>query len=175
MGITAWRASAVTAGLICLLMTSVQARAQASDATVQYVVDSKYFDSNDNPTYRIAADGNVDWYTSAGYTGYHQICRGCHGLRGQGSDYGASLTEAVASISYSDFVDAVTNGQIGRATGAARIMPAFGTNPQVMCRLDAIYVYLRAESDGAIRRSPPAVSNDVNDVPQVQLQSCLGE
>jgi hypothetical protein len=29
-------------------------------------------------------------------------------------------------------------------------MPAFGTNPNVMCYLDDIYAYLRARSDGVI-------------------------
>jgi hypothetical protein len=35
-------------------------------------------------------------------------------------------------------------------------MPAFGTNPNVMCYLDDIYAYLRARSDGVIGRGRPA-------------------
>ena len=35
-------------------------------------------------------------------------------------------------------------------------MPALGDNKNVMCYLDAIYVYLRARSNGAIGRGRPA-------------------
>ena len=35
-------------------------------------------------------------------------------------------------------------------------MPAFGTNPNVMCYLDDIYTYLRARGVEAIPRGRPA-------------------
>ena len=40
--------------------------------------------------------------------------------------------------------------------GSNNVMPAFGTNVNVMCYLDDIYVYLRARADGVLPRGRPA-------------------
>jgi hypothetical protein len=36
------------------------------------------------------------------------------------------------------------------------VMPAEGENKNVMCYIDAIYIYLRARADGAVDRARPA-------------------
>ncbi len=41
-------------------------------------------------------------------------------------------------------------------TAVQKKMPAFGTNPNVMCYLDDIYAYLKARSDGVVGRGRPA-------------------
>jgi hypothetical protein len=52
-------------------------------------------------------------------------------------------------------------------------MPAFGTNPNVMCYLDDIYAYLRARSDGVIGRGRPA-HEPVTQAVVDQGDTCLG-
>ena len=51
----------------------------------------------------------------------------------------------------------VVNG-IQKRVGAAenQVMPAFGTNPNVMCYLDDIYIYLKARGADAVPRGRPA-------------------
>ncbi len=41
--------------------------------------DGKYLDKDGNPTYKVIADGTVDWYTYSGYRRYHSECHVCHG------------------------------------------------------------------------------------------------
>ena len=49
--------------------------------------DGKYFDKEGDPTFKVAADGTVDWYTYSGYRRYHSECHVCHGPDGMGSTY----------------------------------------------------------------------------------------
>ncbi|MDU6672587.1 MAG: cytochrome C, partial [Bradyrhizobium sp.] len=57
------------------------------DATAVKSEDGKYFDKDGNPTYKVTADGSVDWYTYSGYRRYHSECHVCHGPDGMGSTY----------------------------------------------------------------------------------------
>jgi len=41
--------------------------------------DGKYLDKEGSPTFKIASDGTVDWYTYSGYRRYHSECHVCHG------------------------------------------------------------------------------------------------
>jgi len=41
--------------------------------------DGKNLDAEGNPTYKLGADGTVDWYTYSGYRRYHSECHVCHG------------------------------------------------------------------------------------------------
>ena len=47
---------------------------------------AKYADKNGNPTYKVAPDGTVDFYTYAGFIRYSANCLQCHGPDGMGSD-----------------------------------------------------------------------------------------
>ena len=60
--------------------------------------DGKYFDKNSNPTFNIAPDGTVDWYTYSGYRRYHSECHVCHGPDGMGSTYAPALKEALKAM-----------------------------------------------------------------------------
>ena len=117
--------------------------------------DGKYVDADGDPTYDVASDGTVDWYTFSGYRRYHADCHTCHGPDGLGSSYAPALTSSVKSMAYTDFLDVVANGRQKVNSAQQNVMPAFGTNKNVMCYLDDIYIYLRARSSDAIGRGRP--------------------
>lgn len=76
---------------------------------------------------------------------------------------------------YFDFVDSTVNGFVARKDGVSLVMPAFGTIPEVMCRLDAIYVYLRAEAAGILSTTDPIRSSDASGAPAQDMATCLGQ
>jgi len=117
--------------------------------------DGEFSDKAGNPTFSIAKDGAVDWYTGIGYTRYTANCMQCHGPDGLGSSFAPSLVDALQTVSYSDFLSIVANGKKNVSSSQDLVMPALGTNPNVMCYIDPIYVYLRARSDGALGRGRP--------------------
>lgn len=148
------RIRAVMAALLLLVPSQVNADGSGDPAAVSSN-DGEYADKDGNPTFKIDKDGTVDWYTSVGYIRYTANCMQCHGPDGLGSSFGPSLVDALQTLSYSQFTDTVTNGKQNVSASQDLVMPAFGTNPNVMCYLDAIFVYLRARSDGALGRGQP--------------------
>ncbi len=149
----------VFAGLMVAAATAVAAAAQDAPpgpTTADTEQDGKWMTADGVPTFKIADDGTVDWYTFSGYRRYHSECHVCHGPDGQGSTYAPALAKSVMTIDYYKFVDTVVNGkQAGNL-----VMPSFGTNKNVMCYLDDIYIYLRAIGSGAIPRGRPAKHAD---------------
>jgi methanol metabolism-related c-type cytochrome len=128
----------------------------AQDAGGATEEDGKWMTGDGVPTYHVEDDGTVDWYTFSGYRRYHSDCHVCHGPDGQGSTYAPALAKSVESMDYYQFLDIVTNGkQQGNL-----VMPSFGTNKNVMCYIDDIWIYLRAVGDGAIPRGRPAKRAD---------------
>ncbi|WP_183191378.1 c-type cytochrome, methanol metabolism-related [Ancylobacter tetraedralis] len=145
-----------TAAVALLLAFALPVAADGSgDSTAVSTRDGEYIDKAGNPTFKIDKDGTVDWYTSVGYIRYTANCMQCHGPDGLGSSFAPSLVDALRTLVYSQFVDTVTNGKTNVSASQDLVMPAFGVNPNVMCYLDAIFVYLRARSDGALERGPP--------------------
>lgn len=134
----------------------------------------KYFDANGDPTYKIGPDGKVDWYTFSGYRRFNGTCVVCHGPDGAGSSFGPDLTQALTSMNYSDFVGIVSGGKQDVNTAETLVMPAFGTNKNVMCYLDDIYVYLRARSDGALGRGRPQTHEEKTKEAKDYENSCMG-
>ena len=53
-------------------------------------------------------------------------------------------------------------------------MPAFGTNPNVMCYVDDIYIYLRARAQGDLPRGRPAKHVDKPKAAGEEEASCMG-
>jgi methanol metabolism-related c-type cytochrome len=135
--------------------------------------DGKYFDKAGNPTYKIQ-DGSVDWYTYSGYRRYHSECHVCHGPDGEGSTYAPGLKNSLRTMSYSDFTTLVINGRKNVNTASETVMPAFGTNPNVMCYLDDIYVYLRARANDAWGRARPSKHEDKPQAAQQAENTCMG-
>jgi methanol metabolism-related c-type cytochrome len=133
----------------------------------------KYFDKEGLPTYKIQADGTVDWFTYSGFRRYHSDCHVCHGPDGEGSTYAPALKDSVKSITYDDFVGVIASGRKNVNTAQESVMPAFGTNPNVMCYIDDLYVYLRARANDAIPRGRPAKRADKAEAAKQNDEACL--
>lgn len=136
--------------------------------------DGKYLDKDGNPTFKVEKDGTVDWYTSVGALQYGGNCLRCHGPDGLGSTEGPNLVESLKKLSYRDFKTTVSGGKKSTGGGKELVMPALGTDKNVMCNLDAIYIYLRARSAGAVDRGQPPkhVAKPANF--DKQQDACLG-
>ena len=135
------------------------------------VEDGKYFDKDGTPTYNVGADGTVDWYTYSGFRRYHSDCHVCHGPEGLGSTYAPALTDSLKKMTYEQFGEVIANG---RQNGNS-VMPAFGTNRNVMCYLDDIYVYLKARSDDKVPRNRPAKRENQPPAAKEFEDSCMGQ
>jgi len=150
--------------------------AQAQDAPNLAVASDdgiRSFNSDDIPTFNISDDGTVDWPTFSGYRRYHADCHVCHGPDGEGSSYAPALKESAMRMDYYDFIGIVASGR--QKVGAAdnQVMPAFGTNPNVMCYLDDIYTYLRARGADAVPRGRPAQRADKSDAYAEAEKACM--
>ena len=112
------------------------------------------------PTFDIAADGTVDWPTFSGYRRYMSECHVCHGPDGLGSSYAPALKDSVMRLDYYTFLATIANGKQEVGADKNLVMPAFGTNPNVMCYVDDLWTYLRARGSGALDRGRPAKRAD---------------
>ena len=162
-----------------LIITTVMAAiaigaAQAEPTKPVREENGKYFDAQDSPTYNIKADGTVDWYTYSGYRRYHAECHTCHGPDGMGSSYAPALVESLKRLSYQDFLEVVIQGRQNVSSGSQNVMPSFGTNNNVACYLDDLYVYLKARSDGALERVRPGKREDKPQAATDAEKTCLG-
>jgi methanol metabolism-related c-type cytochrome len=137
--------------------------------------DGKYLDKEGNPTFRVASDGTVDWYTYSGYRRYHSECHVCHGPDGMGSTYAPALKDSLKTMSYGDFLGVVASGRKNVSTSQENVMPAFGDNPNVACYMDDLYVYLRARAYDAVGRGRPAKHEDKPPAAQQAEDSCMGK
>ena len=146
----------VAAAIIVAVSGGFAFAEDAVDPTAVKNEDGKYLDKEGVPTYKVAADGTVDWYTYSGYRRYHSECHVCHGPDGMGSTYAPSLQNSLKTMSYADFLNIVASGRKNVSSSQENVMPAFGQNPNVMCYIEDIYTYLRARADGALGRGRPA-------------------
>lgn len=135
----------------------------------------KHFDADENPTYAVAPDGTVDWYTYSGFRRYHSECHVCHGPDGLGSSFAPALADSLKTMTYDDFLDIVVNGRERVSVSEQQKMPAFGTNPNVMCYLDDIYVYLKARSDEAVGRGRPPKKMPKSAEAKEEEDDCFGD
>ena len=69
-----------------------------------------------------------------------------------GSSYAPALVDSLTTMSYGDFLGVVAGGRKNVNTANENVMPAFGTNKNVMCVIDDIYVYLRARANDDVPR-----------------------
>jgi methanol metabolism-related c-type cytochrome len=156
------------------ILQSVSVHADASgDPTAVKEEGGKYFDKNGNPTYKIQADGTVDWFTYSGFRRYHSDCHVCHGPDAEGSTYAPALKNSVKTLTYDDFVGVIASGRQVVNTARESVMPAFGTNPNVMCYVDDLYVYIRARGNDALPRGRPAKREDKAEAAKKQEKDCL--
>ena len=54
------------------------------------------------------------------------------------------------------------------------VMPSFGTNNNVVCYMDDLYVYLRARAEGALDRVRPSKREDKPKAAVDAEKACLG-
>jgi mono/diheme cytochrome c family protein len=108
----------------------------------------------DKPPYTIK-DGKVDMGTSKGYLYYGDACMRCHGPDGLGSSYAPNLTQSLKRLSKEQVENTIINGKKEVSQSSDLVMPAFGTNEDVVENLDNIYDYLKARSDGVLGRGHP--------------------
>lgn len=134
----------------------------------------RWFDAEGIPTYNIEEDGTVDWATFSGYRRYHADCHVCHGPDGEGSSYAPALKRSALRMDYYDFYAAVASGLQSVGVAENQVMPAFGTNPNVMCYLDDIFTYLRARGTDAVPRGRPAQRNDKSEEYAQIEADCMG-
>jgi methanol metabolism-related c-type cytochrome len=136
--------------------------------------DGKYRTSEGTPTYHIAQDGTVDWYTYSGYRRYNSECIVCHGPDGEGSTFAPALVNSLKTMTYDQFMNIVAGGKQDVNAAQNQVMPSFGTNRNVMCYIDDIYVYLKARADGAVPRNRPAKHEEKPEAAAQYEDSCLG-
>lgn len=131
--------------------------------------EGKWFTADGIPTFNFE-DGVVDWYTFSGYRRYHAECHVCHGPDGQGSSYAPALAASAVRMDYYDFIYVVSNGRVAGNS----VMPSFGTNQNVMCYIDDIYIYLKAVGTGTIPRGRPPERADKPDAFTEAEDACMG-
>jgi len=106
------------------------------------------------PLYAVR-DGKVDQGTYNGYRRYASSCHVCHGPDGLGSSFAPALADSLKRMDYWQFTDVVTNGRKNMGSTGDKVMPNFGSDPNVMLNLADIYRYLKARSDDKIGRGRP--------------------
>jgi methanol metabolism-related c-type cytochrome len=136
--------------------------------------DGKYYDKEGNPTYRVQADGTVDWFTYSGFRRYHSDCHVCHGPDGEGSSYGLAVKNSSKTMSFPEYAAVVVNGRKNVNTAQESVMPAFGMNRNVMCYIEDIFIYLRARANDAVPRGRPQKHEDKPKSAGEAESSCLG-
>lgn len=77
-------------------------------------------------------------------------------------------------MDYYDFIGVVAGGRQNVGAADNQVMPAFGTNPNVMCYLDDIYTYLRARGDEAVPRGRPDKKEAKTDAYAEAEAACMG-
>ena len=159
---------------LTVFLSGVAGADGSGDPTAVKQEDGKYFDKQGNPTYKIQPDGTVDWYTYSGYIRYTSECLRCHGPDGLGSSYAPSLVDSLKTLSYSDFLGVVAGGKKAVNSAQDIVMPAFGTDKNVMCVIDDIYVYLRARANDAVGRGRPQKHEEKPEAAKKWTDSCFG-
>ncbi len=120
--------------------------------------DGKWVRPDGTPTYDVKRNPEntdqvvqVDWNTYSGWRRYHAECHVCHGPNAEGSSFAPALKDSLKTMTYEKFLQVVSSGQQRDVAGTKYIMPALGDNPNVMCYIDDLYVYLRARSTDALQ------------------------
>lgn len=128
------------------------------------------------PTFNIAADGTVDWYTYSGYKRFHSECHVCHGPGAGGSTFAPALLDSLKTMDYQTFVTTVMSGRVRKVSGGTDfVMPAFGDNKNVACFIDDLYVYIRARAVGDLPFGRPEKREDKPQAAKDYEKSCFGD
>ena len=142
------------------------------DTTADHMENGRWYNADDIPTFKID-DGVVDYAVFSGYRRYHAECHVCHGPDGEGSTYAPALKDSVLRMDYYDFQQVVASGKQEVNAAANLVMPAFGTNKNVWCYIDDIYVYLLVRGTDSVARGRPAKKAPKSDEFVAQEKSCM--
>ncbi|MCV2446034.1 c-type cytochrome, methanol metabolism-related [Paracoccus sp. DMF] len=143
------------------------------DITPDHMENGRWYTAEDIPTFKIAEDGTLDYAAFSGYRRYSAECHVCHGPDGEGSTYAPALKNSVLKLDYYEFQEIVASGKQEVNKAANLVMPAFGTNKNVWCYVDDIYVYLLARGAGDLPRGRPAKKESKSDDFAAQEDSCM--
>src|SRR5262249_57881966 len=125
--------------------------------------------------YKAARDGTADWYPYWGFRRYHSECHVCHGPDAEGSSFAPALKDSLKRIGYADFLEVVASGRKNVNTASENVMPAFGANPNVSCYMDDLFIYVRARTNDAVGRGPPAEHEDKSPSAEAAAEGCIGQ
>jgi methanol metabolism-related c-type cytochrome len=167
-------AAVALAGSLILAGAAVALADGSGDPAAVKQDQGMYYDKQGNPTFKVQSDGTVDWYTYSGFRRYHSDCHVCHGPDGEGSTYAPALKDSLKTMPFSEFVRIVVSGKRDVNTAQENVMPSFATNPNVMCYLNDIFVYLRARANEAVPRGRPQKHEDKPESATKAENSCLG-
>ncbi len=110
------------------------------------------YDVQCEPEAKSAVQCLVDKQTYIGWRTYHSSCNHCHGQDGLGGSFAPSLVSDSSAVNeYESFVRVTEEGtqsQLG-------VMPGFKDNPNINDKIDALYAYLKARSDGRLPLGRP--------------------
>lgn len=144
------------------------------DLTPDHEENGRWYNADGIPVPKLEADGTLDYASFSGYRRYHAECHVCHGPDGEGSTYAPALKNSVLKLDYYDYMEIVASGKQNVGTGQAnQVMPAFGTNRNVWCYVDDIYIYLVAHGTDMIPRGRPAKRAEKSDEFAAQEDSCM--
>lgn len=164
----------VAALTLAIAATAVPVTSEAASSKAVKDENGKYFTANGTPTYNVAPDGTVDWYTYSGFRRYHSECHVCHGPDALGSSFAPALADSLKKLTYDQFLEVVVNGRERVDAAETSKMPSFGENRNVMCYIDDLYVYLKARADGALGRGRPEKKEPKSDAARADEDACMG-
>jgi methanol metabolism-related c-type cytochrome len=164
-------------GALALVSGAVVANAASpgDPAAVKQDSDGYWRDKAGDPTYKVGADGSVDFATFEGFRRYHSDCHVCHGPDGMGSSYAPALADSLKTMDYATFAGTVVNGRKDFLNGKDNVMPSFADNKNVTCYLNDIYVYLRARAQDAAPRGRPAKHEPKPEGFSAREDKCMAE
>ncbi|MGI9285632.1 MAG: c-type cytochrome [Pseudomonadales bacterium] len=93
----------------------------------------------------------VDKSTYVGWRTYHAVCHVCHAQDAVGSSFAPNLLDRLQGVTKERFMDVVLNG----FTGQIGVMPGWKADPNVLPRVDDLWSFLKARSDGALGPGKP--------------------
>lgn len=116
--------------------------------------------ADDQPTYKVDCEPDatsatqciVDKDTYVGWRTFNSACSHCHGQDGLGGSFAPSLVAGNAAVGDFDvFVQVTEEG----SEGPTGVMPPFKDNPNISDKIRALYLYLKARSDGRLPQGRP--------------------
>lgn len=152
--------------------TAAPVLANGMDITPETFENGRWYNAEGIPTFKIE-NGVVDFATFNGFRRYSAECHVCHGPDGEGSTYAPALKNSVLQMDYYAFQEIVASGKKQVNAAQNQVMPAFGTNKNVWCYVDDIYVYLLARGAGDLPRGRPAEREDKSEDYTAQEDSCM--